>query len=162
MKIFDPHRHLPVGWDWERTRNGLIWGHILSAFSIFSFLGRLSDALSALYNYRQLSDGTLLKELVPTRTMVPFSELLLGRPLFGMWCFLLVMPVLVWRYYRFHTQGAMSVYTMRRLPDPLEYHRRCWTQPLLSALLELAIFAVLTGLCWLLWRFATPAVCLPH
>ena len=162
MKIFDPKRHLPVGWDWEGTRNGLIWGHILSAFSIFSYFSRLSDALTSLYIYRQLSDGTLLKELVPTRTMVPFPELIAGFPLMGLACFLAVMPSLVWRYYRFHTRGAMAVYTMRRLPDRWEYHRRCWTQPILSALFELLIFAVLVGLCWLIWRFATPAPCLPH
>ena len=71
------------------------------------------------------------------------------------------MPLLVWRYYHFHTQGAMSIYTMRRLPDPREYHRRCWMQPILSAAAELLLFAILIGLCWLLWYFGTPAVCLP-
>jgi hypothetical protein len=34
-------------------------------------------------------------------------------------------------------------------------------QPLLSAAAELLLFAILIGLCWLLWYFATPAVCLP-
>lgn len=71
------------------------------------------------------------------------------------------MPLLVWRYYASHTQGSMAVYTMRRLPDKWEYHRRCWTQPILSAAAELLIFAVLAGLCWLLWYFATPAPCRP-
>lgn len=162
MKIFDPEYHLPLGWEWERTRSGLIWGHVFSTLPLLGFFSRFSDALEALYIHIQQPDGTLRKELVPTRTMAPFSELLRGIPLLGAWIFLAVMPLLVWRYYRFHTQGSMSVYTMRRLPNRWEYHRRCWTQPLLSALAELLLFAVLAGLCWLIWRFATPAVCLPR
>lgn len=162
MKTFDPNRHLPVGWDWERTQEGLLWGHILSALSILAFVNRYSQALDRLYAYIEGPGGTLIRELVPTRTIIPFWELMIGTPLTGLWIFLAVMPILIWRHYHFHTLGAMSVYTMRRLPDRWEYHRRCWTQPLLSAIAELLMFAVLTGLCWLLWRFATPQACLPH
>ena len=106
-------------------------------------------------------NGTYIRELDPTRTIAPFSELTRGTPLFGLWIFLAVMPILVWRHYRFHTQDAMSVYTMRRLPDRWEYHRRCWTQPILSAIAELLLYALLTALCWLIWYFATPAPCRP-
>ncbi len=162
MKIFDPKRHLPLGWEWEATQFYLIWGHILSTLSILGFLSRYSHALDALYVHREGLGGTLIRELVPTRTIAPFGELIEGFPLLGLWIFLAVMPLLVWRYYASHTQGAMAVYTMRRLPDPTEYHRRCWTQPILSAAAELLIFALLIGACWLLWRFATPVVCLPH
>ena len=161
MKIFDPKRHLPVGWEWENTKTGMIWGHILSGLSLFGFFGRFSDALDALYFHREGPNGTLIPVLDPTRTIAPFSELTRGTPLFGLWIFLAVMPILVWRYYRFHTQDAMSVYTMRRLPDRWEYHRRCWTQPILSAMAELLLYAVLIGLCWLVWYFATPVPCRP-
>ena len=161
MKIFDPKRHLPVGWEWENTKTGMIWGHILSGLSLFGFFGRFSDALDALYFHREGPNGTLIPVLDPTRTIAPFSELTRGTPLFGLWIFLAVMPLMVWRYYRFHTQEAMSVYTMRRLPDRWEYHRRCWTQPILSAIAELLLYALLTALCWLIWYFATPAPCRP-
>ena len=53
MKIFDPRRHLPPGWEWEGTRTGLIWGHIARGLPLFSFLNRYSDALEALYTYRE-------------------------------------------------------------------------------------------------------------
>lgn len=160
MKIFDPRRHLPPGWEWEGTRTGLIWGHIASGLPLFAFLNRYSDALEALYSYRE-QGNQIIRELNPDRTIAPFSSLIQGTPLLGLWCFLAVMPILVWRYYHFHTQGSMAFYTMRRLPDPREYHRRCWMQPLLSAAAELLLFAILIGLCWLLWYFGTPAVCLP-
>ena len=161
MKIFDPKRHLPPGWDWERTQVYLFWGHAFSTLPLLGFLSRYFDARDALYIHTQGPNGTLLKELDPSRTIAPFGELMLGTPLLGLACFLVVMPLLIWRYYDWHTQGVMSVYTMRRLPDRREYHRRCWTQPILSAIAELALFAVLIGLCWLLWHFATPAVCRP-
>lgn len=161
MKIFDPKRHLPVGWEWENTKTGLIWGHILSGLSLFSFLQRYSLALDSLYTQVPGPNGTYIRELDPTRTILPFRDLLGGTPLFGLWIFLAVMPLMVWRYYRFHTQDAMSVYTMRRLPDRWEYHRRCWTQPILSAMAELLLYALLTALCWLIWYFATPVPCRP-
>ena len=162
MTIFDPKRHLPAGFDWEPTRDGLIWGHILSGLTLFSFVGRYSQALDDLYTHIQGPDGTLIRKLVTTRTIAPFGELIWGTPLLGAWIFLAVMPLLIWRYYQFHTRDSMSVYTMRRLPDRWEYPRRCWTQPVLSAIAELLLFAVLIGLCWLIWRFATPEVCLPR
>lgn len=161
MKIFDPKRHLPLGWDWEALRTNLLWGHGFSTLSILAYLKRYTDAREALYAYVEQPDRTLVRQLVPTRTIAPFAELITGFPYLGMGCFLVLMAVLVWRYYAFHTQGSMAVYTMRRLPNRWEYHRRCWMQPLLSALAELLLFAALTGLCWLLWYFATPSPCRP-
>ena len=111
--------------------------------------------------WRFVSMTVLDTRLDPTRTILPFWDLLEGTPLLGLWIFLAVMPILVWRYYHYHTQGTMAVYTMRRLPDRWEYHRRCWTQPILSAIVELILYAILVGLCWLLWYFATPAPCRP-
>ena len=69
MKIFDPERHLPVGWEWESTRFYLIWGHILSGLTIFSFVSRYSYALDDLYTHIQGPGGTLIRTLVPTRTI---------------------------------------------------------------------------------------------
>ena len=166
MKIFDPKRHLPVGWDWDSTWPRLILGHCASALPLFGFLKRYADARAVLYNLVERPDSSGLysryvQVLDPSRTIAPFSALIRGTPLLGLWIFLAVMPILIWRYYHYHTQDSMAVYTMRRLPDPMEYHRRCWTQPILSAVAELILYAVLIGLCWLLRYFATPAPCRP-
>lgn len=161
MKIFDPKRHLPPGWDWENLKANLCWGHVFSAMTMLSFLPDYFRARETLYIFTQQPGGTVIRELVPSRTIAPFLSLLQGWPLTGMWIFSLLMLFQVWRYYQSFSQGAMSIYTMRRLPDRWELHRRCWTQPLLSVLAEALLFAVLTGLCWLLWWFATPAPCRP-
>lgn len=161
MKIFDPKRHLPVGWDWEELRANLSRGHLFSSLTMLVFLARYSNARSALYKSIVYPDGTLVRELIPGGTIVPFSQLMTGLPFLGMWCYLLLMCVQVWRHYSYHTRDSMAVYTMRRLPDPFELHRRCWTLPLLSAVAELLLFGVLTLLCAALWWFATPAPCRP-
>lgn len=161
MKTFDAERHLPPGWDWENLRVWLGWGHALSCISLFAFLSRYYDARSALYAYTQQLNGTMVLELVPGRIITPFDQLMSGLPWLGFWCFVILMGIQVWRHYRFHTQGTMSIYLMRRLPDKWELHRRCWTVPVLACIAELVLFAVLTGLCWLLYRFATPIQCLP-
>ena len=38
MKIFDPKRHLPVGWDWENTQAKLFLWHGLSTMTLIGFL----------------------------------------------------------------------------------------------------------------------------
>ena len=64
--------------------------------------------------------------------------------------------------YSSYYQGSRSIYLMRRLPEGRGILRRqVWTVPVCWALTLLLTGAVLLGLCWLLWRFKTPAECLP-
>ena len=64
--------------------------------------------------------------------------------------------------YSSYYQGSRSIYLMRRLPDGRSLLRRqVWTVPVCWTLAILVTGAVLLGLCWLVWRFATPAECLP-
>ena len=64
--------------------------------------------------------------------------------------------------YSSYYQGSRSIYLMRRLPEGRSLLRRqVWTVPVCWALMILVNGAVLLGLCWLLWRFKTPAECLP-
>lgn len=160
-KPFEAAKKLPAGYDWENLRFGLKMGHGLSFLSLLAFLNRYSNARGALYERVQGLDGRLVTQLVPGRIIIPFPELMAGLPLWGLWLYLAAMLVQVGRHYAWHTRGSMSIYLMKRLPDRWELHRRCWTVPVLAALMELVLFAVMTGLCWLLYRFATPEGCLP-
>ena len=59
-------------------------------------------------------------------------------------------------------EQSVAMQLMRRLPDGRSLLRRqVWTAPICWALTILMSGAVLLGLCWLLWRFKTPAECLP-
>ncbi len=161
MKMhFDAEKYLPAGWDWENLKFGLVMGYVSSPLTLLFYLGRYWEARQGLYVTVE-REGKRFLELVPTRTIAPFSWLISGAPLVGFWAFLGLMALQVLRHYRYHTQGAMSIYLMKRLPDRWELHRRCWVIPLLSTLVELALMGVMVFLCWLLYRYATPEVCLP-
>lgn len=63
------------------------------------------------------------------------------------------------RYY-YYQQDSKSIYLMRRLPDPREWHRSCLVQPLLRILLVLVIMAVLLGIFYGVYMARVPEQCL--
>ncbi len=64
--------------------------------------------------------------------------------------------------YSSYYQGSRSIYLMRRLPDGRGLLRRqIWSVPLRVMGLLLLLCAVLLAVSWLVWRFVTPAQCLP-
>ena len=77
--------------------------------------------------------------------------------------FLILIGLLVAKgfwFQAYHRQGSMSIYLMRRLPDPREYARRCWTLPLVGVGICLVLTAVTTAVCYLIYMKCTPASCL--
>lgn len=64
--------------------------------------------------------------------------------------------------YSSYYQGSRSIYLMRRLPDGRSLLRRqIWSVPLRVMGLLLLLGVVLLAATWLVWRFVTPAQCLP-
>ena len=92
--------------------------------------------------------------------METFSELMNGVFL-GMGIVALGYVLFSVIMYLYHYQGCRSIYTMKRLPDRWQLWRRCLTLPVVFLLLAAVSTLVLTGLYYLLWRFATPADALP-
>lgn len=71
----------------------------------------------------------------------------------------LVMTVVLYSSYY---QGSRSIYLMRRLPDGSRTLRQqVWSVPLRTAALLLAAGLLAIGAAWLMWRYMTPAQCLP-
>ncbi len=58
--------------------------------------------------------------------------------------------------YAYHHVGTRSVYLMRRLPNPLEYHFRCLAVPLATVLLCILAALILTMLLYLYYMAKTP------
>ncbi len=56
---------------------------------------------------------------------------------------------------------ARSDYTLRRLRDPWEYHRRCLALPVFEALALLLLLALLTGIYYAYYLRMTPPELLP-
>ena len=64
--------------------------------------------------------------------------------------------------YSSYYQGSRSIYLMRRLPDGRSLLRRqIWSVPLRVMGLLLLLGVVMLASTWLVWRFVTPAQCLP-
>lgn len=64
--------------------------------------------------------------------------------------------------YSSYYQGSRSIYLMRRLPDGHRTLRQqVWCVPLRTAALLLAAGLLAIGAAWLMWRYMTPAQCLP-
>lgn len=88
--------------------------------------------------------------------MADFAQIFPIVPL-GFWLVVIIMPMKVWDYYLYHHKQSKSIYLMRRLGDPNELRRRCWTVPLCTAVLSLLLAAGTTALCYWIYMTCTPA-----
>ena len=150
---------LPPNMAAERVHDWILWSLIAPALvCALAFLCRYREAYDALW-YSSYSPHA--GELLGSVLMQPFAVCILWT--------LIVYPMLAAValataavLYSSYYQGSRSIYLMRRLPDGRSLLRRqVWTAPVCWALTILLSGAVLLGLCWLLWRFKTPAECLP-
>ena len=150
---------LPPNMDPDRVQGWILWSLIAPALvCALAFLCRYREAYDALW-YSSYSPHA--GELLGSVLMQPFAVCILWT--------LIVYPMLAAValataavLYSSYYQGSRSIYLMRRLPEGRGLLRRqVWTVPVCWALAILVTGAVLLGLCWLLWRFKTPAECLP-
>ena len=94
----------------------------------------------------------------PFKNMPPFEEMLFQ---YGFHTFAVACIAFVISNYLYFFQESKSIYTMRRLRSPWELHLRCWTLPVLGALLLLLCSALLTCLYALHYFTVTPASLIP-
>ena len=143
---------VPVGIDfWQSESRWILGGLIASA------------AWSLVTPYQYMEHRKILLNSLRYQStnafMIPFSELAQpGVSLFGV--FFLAMVLLGLTHMQFHRKRSMSVYLMKRLPNPREYRIRCWGVPVLASLAALAEMALLFGIYYLIYLKFTPAQCL--
>ena len=147
-------RYLPLGLDTKAT-----FQRICVVFDI-AFLFTLPAPLCIYAQYNNLFYKEGGKKIFYKDTMMPmFSEIILPWfLLFGV--ILLGCIIAIVTFYLYHRQGSMSIYTMRRLPDRWDLHRRCLTVPLLSALLAIVIAALLMALYYAFYCWLVPFRCI--
>lgn len=144
-------RNLPLDSDPGQEGRWLLWGAALGLAADLNFLISYLQARSNLYFYRGSH-----RFLWPDAAMLPFSQLL-GFSLWGCFLAAVAMVGLAAWHYALHFRGSKSIYTMRRLPQRWELHRRCLTVPALAAAGYLLEAALLLGLDYAIYRLATPA-----
>ena len=148
-------KNAPPGAEILEQTNRYFGQLIFAVLWSLGFLFRYSSARSNLYyttsHGRYLQSGAMMPE---------FGDLL-GRAFLVVRVMLLILVVCIaLNYYSFH-QGSKSIYLMRRLPDPMELHRRCILLPVLGMAGCLLLRGVLIFVYFAVYMLATPEGCLP-
>lgn len=156
MKRLDLDRFAPAGYDWRQELKYFAGGLISAFLYSLRYLGRLRNGYEALYTTSPLTGKRVLRgDLMMTNFCDLIDNCLLAFPLVA-----LMMAVFGVLHYAYHRRGSRSDYTMRRLPDPWEMHRRCLTIPVCTVLIclitEFAMLLVYYGI----YMLVTPPECL--
>lgn len=155
MKRLDLKRLVPLGVNAQQELTWMLVGWIFSAFYSLCFVYMYQ------WNYRLLFDDTIKgARVLDENAVMPDFVTLLDHYLIGFLLVALCMLAIVAYHYLYHRQGSKSIYTMRRLSDGMELHRRCWTLPVLMALASLLAAFVLLMIYYAIYMFVTPDACL--
>ncbi len=149
---------LPPNADKENTVsqcNGIgILGGVASALW---FLFQYGEARNDLYIY----SSTVQRKVLSGVKMLPFSHFT-GCAGWLMAFFVFMIFVLVVTNYASFSQGSQSLYLMRRLPNGRRVMAGYLLRgPVWCLVRSAVICGALLGAYYLVWRFATPAECLP-
>ena len=145
-------RLVPVGMSGKSELCLLAAGLALAALISLGFLANFSSAVNALY----IRSGSV-RMLDPNAVMAPFAELVSGC-FVGFGVLAVIMPFLAgYHYSRHYSGGSRSIYTMRRLPDRGELHKRCLALPAAALLSAAVVSFALIGLYYIMYIAKTPA-----
>ncbi|MGN1415155.1 MAG: hypothetical protein ACI4WY_13005 [Anaerovoracaceae bacterium] len=148
-------RYAPPGADVGKQINRFSGQILLVVFyALGCFLLRYLTARSNLYYY---TGGQHI--LRPDAVMPDFTEMTAHMFLFHIILFLILLGRIAGNYASFY-RGSKSIYLMKRLPDPMERHRRCLTLPLagIAVIVLTAITALLIS--FMVYLLFTPAACM--
>ena len=130
---------------------------------MFAFGGLLWFVIRFFYYKDKLFEENKLGEryLRADAVMADF-DIVLG--LSFVWCVLgaLVLAAYIVYFYRSYHRGGKSIYTMRRLPNRWEIHKRSIPLPLTAAACIMVIRAVMILICFAAYMRWTPDQCLPN
>lgn len=155
-------RLVPPGLDWRRALRRLAWFLAgLSVWSLFYLNVYGTERASAIDRSLQYpTEAIRAARGVEYLGLQPFWSYARGFLIPFLFLALLCLANIRANYARCRTLSR-SDYTLRRLRDPWEYHRRCLALPLLEALICLLAFALVTGIYFLVYLRFTPAELLP-
>ena len=155
-KFFEKwERYAPPGADVKKHLSRFSGLILLSGFyALICFLLRYLTARRNLYYY---TGGQHI--LRPDAVMPDFAEMTVHMFLFHIILFIFLLGRIAGNYASFY-RGSKSIYLMKRLPDPMERHRRCLALPLAgTAVIALTALIVLL-ICYMVYLLFTPAQCL--
>lgn len=150
-------RYAPAGFPVRQEIRIFFTSLGISVFYSFGFLIRYLKARAGLFD----TTFTGQKVLLPGVKMPPMTSLIhdafAGFILIG----ILALCGIIY-HYLFHKQGSKSIYLMRRLPNSMELHKRCFTLPLLGMVISILTVLLLFLLYYGIYYIFTPGACLPE
>ena len=148
-------RHTPPGVDPWQEIGAFLLGQVLSLFFSLQFFGHYQSARARLFH---TVDGK--RYLIEGAKIADFHDIL-GISLFGFGLVAVSMLGFAVYHYAYYRQGSMSIYLMKRLPDPAERHRRALTLPILAMLASALAALIVLLIYFVVYLLVTPKVCLP-
>lgn len=157
MKIKERlERYVPLGVDAVREAKWLAGSLCASVcFSFFVFIIRCVLARNELYytpwnGTRVLHEGAIMKDYKDVLGISFAGLAVTAAAMLGFAAF----------HYAYHRIGSRSIYTMRRLPQPVELHRRCLALPAAGIVLCALLSFLLLCIYYLIYIAMTPEQCL--
>ena len=149
-------RRAPMGYDCVREFRAFLAGLAVSFLYSLRYVIHLFNSRSWLFQYSAATGQRMLRQ---GAVMEDFAVLVDGcMTLFPALALCMALTA-VWRY-AWHWRGSRSIYTMRRLPDRWELHRRCLAVPVCTVLISLALGFAVFMIYYGIYFLATPGQCL--
>lgn len=153
---------LPPGLDGQKERD-LFWLGFLSAtiaaFGFFSYEYQAARQNCSVFSYAEKRTVWQAGAKMPS-----FPELIrqasAGMSFFYLLLCAMLLGMILYHYF-FYSQGAHSLYTLRRLPDRMEWHRRALALPLLRLIPVLLSIPLVKWICYLFYLLTIPKEHLP-
>jgi len=141
---------VPPGRNGTLQRNWLLGG-LAAAFvcTILFFLSEYGEHKAMLELAEKMYPGG------PGQLLPDFEWLVAVPSLSFAVVFGVALPQICYNYI-YTRRGSRSDYTLRRLPDKWEWHRRCLAVPVLAVSGGMLLLALALVLCFLIYQFATP------
>ena len=147
----------PPGANLERLRMVLVIGLIVCSLAMFvQFISTWTVACQNLFEWNGIERHRRIGVELPT-----FLYLIRGTYQWFLAVVVAALFVLIDNYTCYY-RGSRSIYVMKRLPNRFEIHKRAWTLPVLACVLSGIVIILTALLCLLVYRFCSPADCLPE
>ena len=128
-------------------------------FAVLWSLGCLFRCFSYRNQLYYTNDG--VDRYLKSEAMMPEFSYVVGTAFLALWILMLILLICIILNYHSFYQGSKSIYLMKRLPNPMELHRRCILLPALGMAGCLAVREILVIVYFAVYMLATPEGCLP-
>ncbi len=137
----------PVGFNYKKE---MYWYLAIVVASIITALTDLSSIFEAKRNL--FYNGIYTKgDMAPDFIKVSDGHM------FGFWLLMLFGVYMIYAHYKYHYQGTMSIYTMKRLKSKAELHVRCTVIPIVIIVLSFLMVVALKFLFFKVYMTILPA-----